>query len=208
MPVAEEVFARALAEDGIGHGVPWDCQGLLRFSNGPDDRGRGYCVCFTEGATSISLAREGQPPRRELLRCRGHNFWGSVIYKTAAHTITALRSYVIAASSCGVPLIDTMQKLGQKYLITCLRLRFKKLEASMPLFFVDFHDGGSHHFDDVGHEFADIHGARDEAINTLFDAAWHPKSADDQRDCQTNVSDESGKILFRARLSLTPEWKT
>lgn len=75
----------------------------------------------------------------------------------------------------------------------------------MPLFFVDFHDGRSHFFDDVGHEFPDIHGARDEAINTLFDAAWEPKSACDRRDCLTNVSDESGRIVFRARLSLTAE---
>ena len=78
----------------------------------------------------------------------------------------------------------------------------------MPLYYFDFHDSGRHTFDDVGQEFPDITRARDEAIGTLFDAAWDVRSAGDRRDCIANVSDESGRIVFRARLSLTPEWRT
>ena len=75
----------------------------------------------------------------------------------------------------------------------------------MPLYFFDVHDSGRHSFDDVGQEFPDISRARDEALSTLFDAAWDLRSAGDRRDCIANVSDESGKIVFRARLTLSPE---
>jgi hypothetical protein len=76
----------------------------------------------------------------------------------------------------------------------------------MPLYYFDFHDGYRLSFDDEGQEFPDINKARDEAIGTLFDVARDVRPARDRRDCITNVSDESGKIVFRARLSLFPEW--
>ena len=78
----------------------------------------------------------------------------------------------------------------------------------MPLYYFDFHDGFRRSFDDDGQELPDINAARDEAIGTLFDVARDVKPAGDRRDCDTRVCDESGKVLFRARLSLTPEWTT
>ncbi|GJE46832.1 DUF6894 family protein [Methylobacterium soli] len=78
----------------------------------------------------------------------------------------------------------------------------------MPLYYFDFHDGPRHSFDDDGQEFPDIKMARDEAIGALFDVARDERRAGDRRDCIADVSDESGRIVFRARLSLTPEWLT
>ncbi|WP_336489303.1 DUF6894 family protein [Methylobacterium nigriterrae] len=78
----------------------------------------------------------------------------------------------------------------------------------MPLYYFDFHDGHRHCFDDDGQEFPDITAARDEAIDALFDVARDRRRAGDRSDCISSVSDESGRIVFRARLSLTPEWMT
>ncbi|KAB1069878.1 DUF6894 family protein [Methylobacterium planeticum] len=76
----------------------------------------------------------------------------------------------------------------------------------MPLYYFDFHDGCRRSFDDDGQEFPDINAARDEALSTLFNVAKDARPAGDRRDCLTHVSDEAGKVLFRARLSLFPEW--
>ena len=86
--------------------------------------------------------------------------------------------------------------------------RLFKAEAIIPLYYLDFHDGYRHCFDDDGQEFPDINKARDEAISTLLDVVRDVRPAGDRRDCITNVAEESGKIVFRARLSLTPEWPT
>ena len=76
----------------------------------------------------------------------------------------------------------------------------------MPLYYLDFHDGYRRSFDADGQEFPDLNTARDEAIGALFDVARDVRPAGDRRDCLADVCDEGGKILFRARLSLVPEW--
>ena len=78
----------------------------------------------------------------------------------------------------------------------------------MPLYYFDFHDGPRHSFDDDGQEFPDVITARDEAVDALFDVARDRRRVGDRSECIASVSDESGRIVFRARLSLTPEWVT
>ena len=78
----------------------------------------------------------------------------------------------------------------------------------MPLYYFDCHDGHRHSFDDDGQEFPDLNRARDEAIGSLFDVARDMWPGRDRRDCIAHVCEESGRILFRVRLSLTPEWLT
>ncbi|GLS67693.1 hypothetical protein GCM10007888_60780 [Methylobacterium oxalidis] len=76
----------------------------------------------------------------------------------------------------------------------------------MPLFYFDFHDGQRHCFDDDGREFPDLNRARDEVIGPLSDVTRDTRPPGDRRDCIAHICDESGRIVFRARLPLTPEW--
>jgi hypothetical protein len=78
----------------------------------------------------------------------------------------------------------------------------------MPLYYFDFHDGHRHSFDDNGQEFPDVNRARVEAIGSLFDVARNMWPGRDRRDCVAHVCEESGRIVFRVRLSHTPEWLT
>ena len=76
----------------------------------------------------------------------------------------------------------------------------------MPLFYFDIHDGVCLIRDDKGTELPDRHAARNAAISVLPGLARDELPDGDRRQFSSEVRDASGKVIFRATLSLATEW--
>jgi hypothetical protein len=78
----------------------------------------------------------------------------------------------------------------------------------MPRYFFDTDDGESHARDQDGLELSDPWEARDMALAVLPDIARDviPRG-DRRRNIVSIVRDESGEVMYSARLSLSAEWK-
>ena len=76
----------------------------------------------------------------------------------------------------------------------------------MPTFYFDISDGNRRIQDDEGTELSDIHAARNQAICVLPDIARDELPDGNHREFSSVVRDASGKIIFKATLSLAAEW--
>lgn len=76
----------------------------------------------------------------------------------------------------------------------------------MPLFYFDISDGERLVRDEEGTELADDQAARNEAIGVLPDIARDELPDGDRREFSSEVRDASGKVIFRATLSLVARW--
>ncbi len=76
----------------------------------------------------------------------------------------------------------------------------------MPLFYFDISDTGRLIRDDEGTELVDPEAARAEAIGVLPDIARDELPDGDRREFMSEVRDVSGRIIFRAKLSLVAGW--
>ena len=76
----------------------------------------------------------------------------------------------------------------------------------MPLFYFDINDGDCLIRDDEGTDLVDSRAARNEAIGVLPSIAKDELPDGDRRDFVSEVRDASGRVIFRATLSLTTEW--
>ena len=75
----------------------------------------------------------------------------------------------------------------------------------MPRYFIDIDDGETHAEDEEGSELPDLLAARNDAVAALHESAKGKLSGCDRRTLTTSVRDEAGRVLFKARLSLTTE---
>lgn len=80
------------------------------------------------------------------------------------------------------------------------------MEAPVPYYYFDVHDGDTHHLDDHGHEFPDKENARVEALASLPHIAKDQMPDGNRRDFIMDVRDESHKVIFTATLSLVARW--
>ena len=76
----------------------------------------------------------------------------------------------------------------------------------MPRYFFDIDDGDTCSPDDEGLDLNGPWEAREKAIDVLPDVARDVLPDGNRRDMITSVRDETGMVLFRAKLSLVAEW--
>ena len=76
----------------------------------------------------------------------------------------------------------------------------------MPRYFFDIDDGDVCSPDDEGLDLSGPWEAREKAIDVLPDVARDVLPDGNRRDMITSVRDQSGTVLFRAKLSLVAEW--
>ncbi|AWN43386.1 DUF6894 family protein [Methylobacterium durans] len=72
----------------------------------------------------------------------------------------------------------------------------------MPHYFIDLHDGAHHIQDKEGFEAANPDVARERVVGIMSAVAQGFQADADHQHCVAAVRDESGTVLFRARLSL------
>ena len=77
----------------------------------------------------------------------------------------------------------------------------------MPCYFFDLDDGKRRTRDEDGLELSGPWEARDMALAVLPDIAKDVIPDGDRRDIVSSVRDESGEVMYTARLSLAAEWK-
>ena len=75
----------------------------------------------------------------------------------------------------------------------------------MPRYFIDIDDGEVYAVDEEGSEWPDLLAARSDAVAALQESAKGKLFNCDRRTLATSVRDEAGRVLFKARLSLTTE---
>lgn len=77
----------------------------------------------------------------------------------------------------------------------------------MPRYFFDTDDGDDRFQDDEGMYFPDAGAARDAAIGALPDMARDKLHQDgDRHTLAVHVRDESGTLVYSAKLDLSDEW--
>lgn len=76
----------------------------------------------------------------------------------------------------------------------------------MPRYFFDIADQGRGGSDTEGSVHAGPHEARQEAIATIAHMAKDELPDGNSHDFTASVRDESGKVFFKAALSLRAEW--
>ena len=76
----------------------------------------------------------------------------------------------------------------------------------MPHFYFDIDDGLCVHIDEDGVILPDAQAARDEALDILPRITRESLPVGDGRTYSSSVRDESGKVIYRAPLSLVAEW--
>ncbi len=76
----------------------------------------------------------------------------------------------------------------------------------MPRYFIDTDDGDLTIKDEEGHEFHDLHAARDAAHEALPDMAREKMPDGERRDFQATVRDKDGVVLYTVKLSLKGHW--
>jgi hypothetical protein len=76
----------------------------------------------------------------------------------------------------------------------------------MSRYFFDIDDGSGLRIDDVGVSLADRKSVRDEAIAILPAVAKEVLPDGDSHDLSVHVRDESGTLVFKAKLCLTSQW--
>ena len=76
----------------------------------------------------------------------------------------------------------------------------------MPRYYFDTSNGDHHVRDDVGVELPGLEAAANEAVMALPDLARDALPDGDRRDFVASVRDETGRVAFRATLSLAVEW--
>ncbi|MDR7039354.1 MULTISPECIES: DUF6894 family protein [Methylobacterium] len=72
----------------------------------------------------------------------------------------------------------------------------------MARYFIDLHDGSQHIQDKEGFEAAGPMIARERVVGIMSAVAQGFQAGSDHQHCVAAVRDESGTVLFRARLSL------
>ena len=75
----------------------------------------------------------------------------------------------------------------------------------MPRYFIDSDDGEIQGRDEEGSDLPDLLAARNEAVIALPEIAKGKLLNCDSRTFSTSVRDETGKVLFKAKLALTTE---
>jgi hypothetical protein len=76
----------------------------------------------------------------------------------------------------------------------------------MARYYIDIGGAGRHSFDRGGQELLNLRAVRKEAIGVLLEISRDALGDCDQGDLVAGVRDESGIVVFRARLSLMTEW--
>lgn len=76
----------------------------------------------------------------------------------------------------------------------------------MPHFYFDIDDGLYVHVDEDGVILPDAQAARDEALDILPHITRESLPVGHERTYSSSVRDESGKVIYRATLSLVAEW--
>jgi hypothetical protein len=78
--------------------------------------------------------------------------------------------------------------------------------GDMARYYIDVGGAGRHSFDCGGQELLDLRAVRKEAIGVLLEISRDALGDCDQGDLVAGVRDESGMVVFRARVSLMTEW--
>jgi hypothetical protein len=77
---------------------------------------------------------------------------------------------------------------------------------AVPHFYFDIDDGECETRDEEGVDLPDLEAARDEAVSVLPAIAREVLPASDRQGLAVSVRDETGRIVFRARLTFVAEW--
>jgi hypothetical protein len=85
-------------------------------------------------------------------------------------------------------------------------LSLRRSGGDMARYYIDIGGAGRHSFDCGGQELLDLRAVRKEAIGVLLEISRDALGDCDQGDLVAGVRDESGMVVFRARVSLMTEW--
>lgn len=77
----------------------------------------------------------------------------------------------------------------------------------MPRYYFDIDDGERHSADGIGTDLPDREAVRREATGILPDVAREELPDGNERVFSCSVRDESGAVIFVARLTLKAEWQ-